>query len=110
MNLFFVVSFAGVFYVMLCALLLFSNMPLGSVDPMDPLSQGPSLIKGRGPKEAEQDVEGEGLNRMMSLVRSPMFSEQGDKLKWIKERILRSVCEASCMCVCVCTCVRPLSL
>ena len=90
----------GVVYVVLCALLLFSNME--NVEYMDPLSQGlPSLIKGRGPKEAaspNQDVEGVGLNRMVSLVRSPMFREQGNKLKWIKERILRCV-HHLCMCV-----------
>lgn len=33
--------------------------------------------------------EGAGLARMMSLLHSTMFSEQGEKLKWIKTRITR---------------------
>lgn len=81
----------GVVYVLLCILLLFSNMPQTSIEPVDLRGQGSlSHIGGRGPKEAgSPDHVGAGLSRMMSLVHSAMFVDQGIKLKWIRERISR---------------------
>lgn len=77
--------------MLLCIVLLLSNMPQTTLEPVDPRGQGSlSHIGGRGPKEAgSPDHVGAGLSRMMSLVHSPMFIDQGIKLKWIRERIAR---------------------
>ena len=81
-------------YVALCILLLLSNMPQSSIEPVDP--SGHSFIIG-GRKElglvSDQD-KGVELSRMVNLLHSTMFSEQGIKLKWIKERIVRWVCQS----------------
>ena len=78
--------------MLLCILLLLSNLPQTTIEPVDPRGQSSLLrIGGRGPKEVmspDQDV-GTGLNRLMSLIHSPMFVDQGIKLKWIRERMAR---------------------
>ncbi len=78
--------------MLLCCLLLFYNMPQSSIEPVDFLGRGSlEAVRGRGPKEAlafNQDV-GVELSKMVTLLHSAMFVDQGIKLKWIRERMLR---------------------
>ena len=67
-------------------------MPPSDIEPVNLQGQRskPFTIRGRGPREvSDQDVKEAELNNMMSLLHSHMFIEQGIKLKWIRERILR---------------------
>lgn len=80
-------------YVLFCLALTFSHLPTSSIEPVDLQQQQQqqlSLFRGRGPKEAAAHEEGTELSDMLSLLNSPMFAEQGIKLKWIKERMIRS--------------------
>ena len=70
-------------------LMLFLSQPQSEIEPVG-ISRGQRLFMsgGRAPKSVEP-ISGEHLSRMTSLLRSHMFTEQGIKLKWIKERIAR---------------------
>ena len=73
-------------------------MPQSNIEPVGLVGRGSlPLLRGRGPKEALEDDVGAELSKMMTLLHSTMFSEQGIKLKWIKERILRYVCLCDCI-------------
>lgn len=78
--------YTGVFYVALCVAMLFMSQPQSSIEPVG-MSRGQRLLL-KGPRGIRQ-IRGEHLSHMTSLLHSHMFTEQGIKLKWIKERISR---------------------
>ena len=76
-------------YVGLCVLMLFLSQPQSEIEPVG-ISRDQRLLMsgGRVPKSVSP-LRGEHLSHMTTLLRSHMFTEQGIKLKWIKERIAR---------------------
>ena len=81
---------AGVLYVGLCVLMLFLSQPQSAIEPVG-FYKGqrlPTMGGGRSPKSVEP-MRGERLSHMTTLLHSHMFTEQGIKLKWIKERLTR---------------------
>ena len=72
--------------MLLCVLLLFTNMPPSTIEPINKDKTSATFLKEMplgqdGPEVDQRD--------MMSLIHSRMFVEQKIKLKWIGERIMR---------------------
>ena len=81
--------YPGAVYVGVCVLMLFLSQPQSEIEPVG-ISRDQKLLMsgGRVPKSISP-IKGEHLSHMITLLRSHMFTEQGIKLKWIKERIAR---------------------
>ena len=81
-------------YVGLCVMMLYISQPQSAIEPVSSATAGQRLLinRVRAPK-AFQPVRGERLSHMTTLLHSHMFTEQGIKLKWIKERISRCIDE-----------------
>ena len=81
----------AVVYLVLCVLMLSFHVQQSSIEPVEFKRGQSSMFRGgRNPKEVFP-IRVEEINHMTTLLRSPMFTEQGIKLKWIGERIDRLV-------------------
>ena len=76
-------------YIGLCVLMLFLSQPHSGIEPVDVYTSPRLPMSGRRTPKAFQPIRGERLSHMTTLLHSHMFTEQGMKLKWVKERIAR---------------------